>query len=353
MAEPVISVIIPAYNVEGWLPRALDSLLKQTFGDFEAIVVDDGSTDGTAAVCDAYARADGRVFALHQQNAGAPAARNSAIARARGKYLYFMDADDWAEPGMLEEMLRLAESTGAEMVISGFYIDTEYNRARPFRQICAADDAFYPDAQSFRRAATGLFDRNLLYTPWNKLVLARRVRERHILFRSTKMDDFPFNLDYIRDVERVAVSSIPFYHFIRARTDSETARYFPRIFEKREEEHGWMLEMYQYWGMSEEPEVKEFLARRYIERMFGVIENLTCAACPLSRGQKQAELTRYLESPHVAWSLRYAQPRSIMMRLMLIPLRLRSIWLTYRLSCVISYVKVHAPALFARLKAER
>ena len=353
MTEPIISVIIPAYNVEQWLPRAMDSLLKQTFTDFEVLVVDDGSRDGTGALCDSYARSDPRVLALHQPNAGAPAARNNAIGRARGKYLYFMDADDWAEPGMLREMLRVAEETGAELVVSAFYIDTEFDRDHPYRQVYASGDAFYPDAESFRRAATGLFDKNLLYTPWNKLVLARRMRELGILFRNTKMDDLPFNLDYIRDVETVAVSSRPFYHYIRCRADSETTSYYAGIFDKREEEHGWMLELYRHWGMSEEPGAREFLARRYIERMFGVMENLTCAACPLSGKEKRKEIARYFRSPNVAWSLRYARPRSFMMRVMLVPFRMRSVWLTYLLSRFISFVKSRSPATFARLKAER
>ena len=116
---PEISVILPAYNVADYLPRALDSLLGQPFRDYEALVVDDGSTDRTGEICDEYARRDPRVQAIHQKNAGAPAARNAAIQISRGKYLYFMDGDDWAEPDMLEKMHALATKTGAQLVVDG------------------------------------------------------------------------------------------------------------------------------------------------------------------------------------------------------------------------------------------
>lgn len=353
MACPKISVILPAYNVAEYLPRALDSLIHQTFQDFEVFMVDDGSSDDTGRICDQYAQRDSRFTALHQHNAGAPAARNSAIPHAKGTYLYFMDADDWAESEMLAEMIALAEDTQAELVVTGFCIDTESANGRVFRQTISPEAAQYGDARAFRKAATALFDANLLYSPWNKLFLTQRIQRLNLRFRNTRWDDFPFNLDYIRDVSRVTVSSAARYHFVRARADSETSRYFPEMFEKREEEHRWMVELYKYWGLESDPQAREFLARRYIERVFGVIENTTCAACTLNRREKCRAIKRFLASPSVDWSLRYAKPHTLMMKIMLIPVRMRSSRLTYLLGCFISYVKAHSTGLFARLKARR
>lgn len=351
MAE--ISIIIPAYNVAEYLPRALDSVLKQTFDDYEAIVVDDGSTDDTWEICRDYARRDERILALHQPNAGAPAARNAAIERACGKYLYFMDGDDWAEPDMLRDMYDIAEKSRAEMVIAGFYIDTGYGAGKYWTQKNAADDAFYESAEAFRRASVPLFDKNLLYAPWNKLFLAERVKRLGIRFRNVKMDDFPFNLDYVRDVERVAVTQRAYYHFMRERRESETAKYYPLLFEKREEEHRWMTELYAYWGLDGDGTVREFLARRYIERIFGVVENVTCAACPLTGKEKRREIARILEAAGIARELPRMKPRSILMKIMLAPLRMRSVYITYLLGCVMSFTRRHLSKIFARLKAGR
>lgn len=350
---PKISVIIPAYNVEGFLPRALDSILGQSFDDFEVLVVDDGSSDGTGKVCDSFAQKDSRVRPLHQENGGAPAARNAAIELARGEYIYFMDADDWAESDMLSDMYALARDTGAEMVVSGFYIDT-YTSERDFwREKKAMPDALYTDAAAFRKAATGLFDNNLLYTPWNKLFLAERIRRENIRFRKTKMDDFPFNIDYIRDVSIVAVTERAYYHFTRARAESETAGYYPGLFQKRQEEHAWMVELYEHWGIYDDPQAREFLARRYVERIFGCIENSTCAACRLTAREKRKNISEMINCDNTRWSLKYARPRSVMMRAMLVPVKLKSAYLCWLLGTTMSYVKAHFVGLFARLKAFR
>ena len=102
---PTVSVIMPVYQVAAYVERAARSVLGQTYADLELIAVDDGSTDGSGAVLDALAREDPRLIALHQPNAGAPAARNRALEIARGEYVCFADADDWLEPEMIGSMV--------------------------------------------------------------------------------------------------------------------------------------------------------------------------------------------------------------------------------------------------------
>ena len=105
----LISVIVPVYNVEKFLPRCIESLQAQIYENIQIILVDDGSTDGSGKICREYADRDDRIHLIRQENAGAPAARNRALRMAQGKYVYFMDSDDWAEPTMLEDMYKLAE----------------------------------------------------------------------------------------------------------------------------------------------------------------------------------------------------------------------------------------------------
>ena len=160
---PGISVIMPAYNVDGYVRRAVESLQHQTFRDFELLVVDDGSTDRTGQILDSIAGRDIRVTVYHRQNGGAPAARNYALDRARGKYVMFMDADDWVEPGMLEDMYAFAQENRLELAISGFYIDTYYGSAGEHAtELKACADAVYQTQEEFRAAAFRLFDQNQL-----------------------------------------------------------------------------------------------------------------------------------------------------------------------------------------------
>lgn len=114
--DTTVSVIVPAYNVEDYLPRCLDSLLAQTFRDFELILVDDGSTDTTGAICDRYRETDARVRVLHQANAGVSAARNRALEIASGEFYVFMDADDTVDPTYLERLYTGMQDSGADIV---------------------------------------------------------------------------------------------------------------------------------------------------------------------------------------------------------------------------------------------
>ncbi len=350
--KPEISVIMPVYGVERYVARAVESVLAQTFRDFELIVVDDGSPDRSAEIVAEYAASDERVRLIRQANAGAPAARNRAMELARGKYFYFMDSDDWAEPDMLEGMRALAEAHDLQEVVAGFCIDTYYDADRYVSTCVSQPDRVYATQREFRENAYRLFDCNLLYTPCNKLFRADYLREKGITFPNTFWDDFPFNLRVLRDVERVGVISRMYYHFIRARSESETARYREAMFEKREEEHAWLLELYRYWKVAD-PESMEMIYRRYIERVVGCVENLASPECRLPLSGKLRRTREMLRTPNVSAALRKARPHSALMKLILIPVRMRCAWLTYLECAFINRVRRSNVRVFALLKASR
>ena len=349
---PQISVIMPAYGVEGYIARAVESVLNQRFRDFELIIVDDGSPDRTGAIADEFAAKDERVRVTHQENAGAPIARNRAMARASGKYFFFMDADDWAEPDMLGDLFALAEANGLDAAVAGFYIDTYYDETHFYRQLLNVPAEIFPSRQAFREAAWRLFDKNQLYPPWNKLFRADYLRENHIEFPNTFWDDLPFNLAVFRDIERVGVTDKAYYHFIRARAESEGARYREGMYEKREEEHRWMCELYEHWGVSD-PDSREMLQRRYAERVVGCVENVACPACPLSRREKTAKIREMLNNPALKHALTMAKPRSLAMKLLMLSLKTRCAPLVLLEGQFISLVKRRNGETFARLRANR
>lgn len=348
-----ISVIMPVYNVEAYVGRAIESILNQSFQDFEFLIVNDGTPDNSGRICDEYAARDPRITVFHKENGGAPSARNLVIEKAKGKYMYFLDSDDWAEPGMLKDMFELAEANSAQYVVCGYYIDTYYSDSEYLRLAVAPQaNAVYTAAADFRAAATPLFDNNLLYTPWNKLYLSAWILENNIRFPKTLWDDFPFNLAVIRDVSRVCVSTKCYYHFLRARAESETAKYVPVMYDKREEEHGWMTELYAHWQINT-PESREFLARRYIERIVGCIENVTNKKCDKPAREKKQLIKAMIGTEQARAAVREARPRSFKMKLLLLPIRWRCVTLVYLQSKLITAVKSKNTKLFASLKASR
>ncbi len=118
--DSTISVIIPVYNVEAYLPQCLDSVLSQSYSDLQVIVIDDGSTDTSGAICDEYAAKDPRVVVIHQKNGGAAAAKNAGLRVATGKYLSFVDSDDYLEPDAYAHMVSRLEDSKADVIQCAF-----------------------------------------------------------------------------------------------------------------------------------------------------------------------------------------------------------------------------------------
>ena len=117
----MVSIIVPAYNAERWLPAAVRSVLAQTEQDWELVLVDDGSTDATPGLCDGYVASDARIRVEHTPNAGVSAARNRGLKLCRGQWILFLDADDVMHPDMLRIMLDAAIRHKAEMVSCATY----------------------------------------------------------------------------------------------------------------------------------------------------------------------------------------------------------------------------------------
>lgn len=117
---PQISIIVPVYQVAPYLGACIDSILAQTFGDFELILVDDGSTDRSGRICDEYAEKDGRIRVLHTKNAGAAAARNTGLAHAQAEYIVFADGDDCLQSNLLARMYETIHGSGYDLVVCNF-----------------------------------------------------------------------------------------------------------------------------------------------------------------------------------------------------------------------------------------
>ena len=125
---PAISIIVPIYNMAHLMRRCIDSLLAQTFTDYELLLIDDGSKDGSWRVCQEYARKDARISIFHKENGGLSDARNYGLSKAIGKYTIFADPDDWVSPEGLDRLYATAEREQADMTMCDLYREDEYSR---------------------------------------------------------------------------------------------------------------------------------------------------------------------------------------------------------------------------------
>ena len=179
-----VSVIVPVYNAEKYLKRCVDSLLGQTFTDFEVILVDDGSTDGSGKMCDDYARSNPQVCVFHQSNQGVSAARQAGLDAARGEYITFADPDDWVEPLMLESLYHAAKKNNADVVICDFIINSS-EKSEHYKQQMPRD--LSPDA-ILRQLMMG----ELHGSTCNKLYRGTSLKKHNI--------SFPDNISYCEDL---------------------------------------------------------------------------------------------------------------------------------------------------------
>tara|TARA_Y100001973_G_scaffold50738_1_gene75295 strand:+ start:14869 stop:15846 length:978 start_codon:yes stop_codon:yes gene_type:complete len=140
--EPCISVIIPAFNASNEILTCLKSISRQSFERFEIIVVDDGSTDNTFEICEGFAAKDPRLKVIKKNNQGVSSARNTGLELARGKYIYFADADDFVLPDSFKHLIREAEGSDADIVVGDFYVDVSSKR-RLIKQASFTNSAEY------------------------------------------------------------------------------------------------------------------------------------------------------------------------------------------------------------------
>lgn len=217
MEGPLISLIVPIYNVAPYLENCLRSIQAQTYQTFEALLVNDGSQDASAEICRRYERSDSRFRLIDKPNTGVSDSRNQALDQAKGKYLQFLDGDDWLTADAMETFLHAAESTGGDLVISHFYRVSK-DRMAPRGHIKGETVLTRQEfAEEMMKAPANYYYGVL----WNKFY-RRSIVEAHGLRCPADMDwceDFLFNLNYMQYIRLVAAVPSPLYYY-RKREDS-------------------------------------------------------------------------------------------------------------------------------------
>lgn len=203
--NPEISIIVPVYKVEKYLRQCLESILSQTFADWECIVVDDGSPDSCGAICDEFAARDARLKVHHTPNRGVSAARNLALDNACGKFLAFVDPDDWVDPDFLQTLYDLIKAYDAEVAQIGIIREfVGFNRPLTF----IGPNRVLSGLKPFEEL---MHDSTVRSYPCNKLFRRDVVQERFP--EGQKFEDFHAMTAWLAKVRRMVLSPKMLYHY--------------------------------------------------------------------------------------------------------------------------------------------
>lgn len=213
--DALISIIIPVYNVEPFLKECINSVVSQTYTNLEILLIDDGSTDGSPAICDYYAMHDSRIKVVHKKNGGLSDARNTGMNICSGKYVYFLDSDDYISNDAMEKLLDYAEFNDLDIVLFDAYVIDENGRTKPTQHYIRKkqDENIYDGKTLFSK-----LEKNREFIPcipmmfFSKNVLDRR-------FKDILHEDELFTIRTYYSCERVAYNKGIFY-YRRIRSDS-------------------------------------------------------------------------------------------------------------------------------------
>ncbi len=208
--EEKISIIVPIYNVEKYIKRCVDSILKQTYKKLEILLVDDGSPDNCGKICDEYKKIDKRVKVIHKKNGGLSDARNKGIENATGKYIMFVDSDDYIEIDMVEYLYRLLKKNKCEIAICNYI----YDYSNKDKNYIAIDGTFEKIYNSHEAIKELLKDETIKSFAWNKLY-------RTELFQNIKfpvkrlMEDVATTYKLFMNANKIVFGSEPKYHYVQ------------------------------------------------------------------------------------------------------------------------------------------
>lgn len=294
MSNPYISIIMPVYKCEDYLEMSVESILRQSFADFELLLVDDCSPDNSGAICDEYAEKDNRIKVLHlTENGGAGNARNEAMKVVKGKYLCFIDADDYIDENMLHKLSEAVAEFPAKVVVSGLCEEyfTKEGKPSSTQAVCYHESKILKTQQEVRNEILPLELVDLYGYPCNKMYEVDYLRSTGAVFPKMKFnEDIIFNIDFFMDVDSCIILDIAPYHYIK-RSGSTTGSFIPTYFEDIMVKIDRLYDQFKYWDMLTDKNLN-FIASRYVRYMFSALERNFDKRSGMNRKQRKEFLKK-------------------------------------------------------------
>lgn len=287
------SVLIPVYNVEKYLNECVDSVLNQTFQNFEIVLVNDGSTDSSGEICNAYAGKDTRIKVFHQGNQGLLSTRRTLLSRASGSFCLFLDSDDFWDADLLSKVNCAIEEFDPDILIFRYKTVSEKGSLISFSPLISENNAFFSGVGQ-KKLFNYAIDSTWINSLCNKVI--RRtlfdIKEDYSKYKGLKSgEDLLQTLPVFLKAERIVCITDPLYNYRKVSTGI-TGNFNPDFFKEISIVRGVVLDYMKLFEMSSDEYLKRFY-RNYLDSVSGYIHRLSCSG--LSR-QKVSAVFREIKT---------------------------------------------------------
>jgi len=300
---PHVSIILPVYNVEKFIRQSILSVLQQTFVDFELLVIDDGSPDGSINIVRQID--DSRINIFQKENGGLSDARNYGLARARGKYVYFMDSDDWIEPDLLQVCVSVLEREELDIVVFGYILDNESGNGRVLKS-----QKFVPDTKRLSKNDNNIISSHLigiLGYAWNKMYKRSLLVDNQIFFEkgTSLVEDILFNGQVYEKVRKLHFLSETLYHYINRPVTTLIKQFYFNSFELKLRRCQTVAHFIDGWNVQNKKELLGFCIMQGIRYC---IHNMYSFKNDLSYQDKLTYIQRMLNDSFAVYYASYYKP---------------------------------------------
>ena len=302
-----LSIIIPVYNAEKYLNKCIDSILNQSFKDFELLLIDDGSKDLSGKICDKYAEVDERVKVFHIQNGGPAKARNLGIKYATGIYIEIVDADDELIPEALENLYVLTKNNPDSIIADSQIITAD----EKVKNIISIEKNNQINVEEYLKNLNTVRKATLLHYIWNKWYKRELICENRIIFDENERlgEDFLFNCEIIDKADRVWGTDILLYKYYKRDKGSLSGKYIENELSRRRKMDSTFLQLYENKKIKEE-------CYNLISRMIGSItlasiQGVFMPGSPNNLKEKKLYVQDFLNSEYLNYINVYSQNKGL------------------------------------------
>lgn len=301
LSNVTISILMPVYNSQEYLKNTVQDVINQSYGDWELILVDDGSKDNSKNICIELQKFDNRIRFINKENTGVSDTRNIALDNAKGKYIAFIDSDDSVHKDYLKILLSSIEKSKGQLAVCGF----KERKISTNGQIEELSRVFYPKEviaiEDMKDLIMDFGNSGLLNPLWNKLYNREIIEENNIRFKEEVEtgEDFIFNLQYFRKINNICFSKEELYYYIRRNNNSITYQYIDNMYEKGLEIHNLLEDFLKDMNFYNSKN-KYILYGNHLMGVFSAFLNLFHKDCKLTLKQKKHYIKAIVNREYVS-----------------------------------------------------